>query len=862
MKRIKSIISLILALAFTGLVLDAGVRGIGPLPALGPAFNPVTGVWTMAQGARTPRTETLNLPGLNHPVQIIFDARGTAYIKARTDHDLFLALGFLHAKSRLFQMDLMRRQGEGLLSQVVGPAALSSDKFELQLGLLRTARTNWLLMRRGNPARQALLAYSQGVNDVIRQDEAQGTLPVMFKLLGYRPAPWTPIDTLVIQGDMTQDLDYTTAPIEYQLLSQSLGASRTMAWFPIGEPNVQHPYDLGPYRKEALAPIESQTMTQVPFALAGGIPTGALPQSIGGNSAQSLPTGTSSANARAVALSDLASLTNAFHHSFSDSNNWAVSGAKTANGEPMLAGDPHLTQTLPSIWYQIAGQAPGYHFAGVSIPGTPMILIGHNQNIAWSLTNVQNQATFFYREKTSAAHPNQYFWDGAWRPMTLVHYQIPVKGRAAVPLTVKLTVHGPIMNQSGVSLAVDWVGALPSSDIQSMLGIIQARNFQRFRQALKLWHAPSQNFIYADNRGNIGLISAGYYPEVAHGQPWMPLSGTGPDDIVGTIPFNAVPQAYNPASQFVFSANQREVSNNYPYYIGNAMDFFSTGFRADTIYATLAHAKNLTPSSFATLQNNTQDMLAKTMTPELLAALRDQSLSTLQSQAAQLLHGWNGTMGVNNPQATIWWFFINQYLKDTFGPWWSQDHVPVSQDANLGLSITTEAGNPLTDDLEAWTANDPNNPAFSLPNGTHRTADMVMAEAFKQTVASLAKKLGTNPTQWQWGQVHFRKFASLAQIPALAYGPRGSSGDSWTVDAADGGLISGAGPSWRMIVSWQGPGKRPFAEGVYPGGQSENPLSPWYENQVAAWWNGHYYPMESFSQAKRQPGSATWTLNP
>ena len=276
MKRARAILSLALAIVFTAFVLWIGFVGLGPLPALGATFNPATGVWTMAGDAKRPTSETLTVPGLRRPVTVLFNRQGTAYIRAQTDHDLFLAIGYLQAKNRLFQMDLMRRQGEGLLSQVIGPAALSSDRFELELGLLRTARANWQSLPRSSAAHRALVAYAAGVNDVIRQDEAQGTLPAMFKLLNYRPAPWTPIDSLIVQGDMTQSLDYTTAPVEYELLTHALGYHRTMAWFPLKALNVQHPYDLGPYRKLPLTRMTSQAAVQTGYDLVGGVPTGSL----------------------------------------------------------------------------------------------------------------------------------------------------------------------------------------------------------------------------------------------------------------------------------------------------------------------------------------------------------------------------------------------------------------------------------------------------------------------------------------------------------------------------------------------------------------------------------------------------------
>ncbi len=861
MQRIRPFISLVLALALMALVLGVASNGLGPLPALGPTFNPTTGVWSVAGGAHPPHSESLNVPGLQKPVAVTFNSQGTAFINAKTNHDLFLVIGYLQAKNRLFQMDLERRQGEGLLSQVIGPAALPSDRFELQLGILRSARTNWLLLPSASPARKALIAYAAGVNDVIRADEQHGTLPLMFKLLGYQPAPWTPIDSLVIQGDMTQSLDYTTAPIEYRLLTRSLGAATTRAWFPIQEPNPQHPYDLGPYHKLPLAPIESQAMVQNAFALTGGVPSGALMHSTGVNQIASAPRGYTGA-VQTIALRDVSHLTQAWHHSFSDSNNWAVSAQKTANGNTMMAGDPHLTQTLPAIWYQIAAQSPGYHFSGVSIPGLPIIIIGYNQNIAWSLTNVQNQATFLYRETTSHVHPNQYRWNNRWRPMKLVHYSIPVKGQKNVNMTVRLTINGPIMTQSGQTLAVDWIGALPSNDLQALLDVTKARNFFAFKNALRLWHAPSQNFIYADRHKNIGLISAGYYAEVAHGKPWTVMSGNGSQNIVGTIPDQAVPQSYNPKSGLVFSANQREVTSAYPYYIGTALNFFSTGYRADTIYHSLSHATRLTPKQFAALQNDTQDYLATQVVPELLKALKSKPLSPEEAQAAILLSNWHENMSAKSPAASIWWTFINQYIQATFGPWWKASHVPVAQDSNLQLGSTSEVGTVLVEDLQKWTAQDPTNRAFTPPGSSPRTASTVMAEAFQKTVRHLSQILGNKPQNWQWDRIHFRHFASLAQVPALGYGPRGSSGDQWTVDAADGGLVSTAGPSWRMIVNWQGSTQAPLTEGVYPGGQSENPLSPWYANQINAWWTGRYYRMTSVSQAIHQKGDASWTLKP
>ncbi|TMD93239.1 MAG: penicillin acylase family protein, partial [Chloroflexi bacterium] len=255
-RRTRQFVNLAAALIVTAAVLYAAFFPAGSLPALGPAFNPSTGAWTMAADAQV-TDRTLRLAGLQQPVRVVLESNGTAHVVALTDHDLFLATGYVHARFRLFQMDLMRRQGEGRLSEVFGKAALDTDRFELQLGLLRTAQLEWSQLPVGNPSRAALLAYAQGVNDRIAEAESTHQLDAMFTLVGYQPKQWTPIDTLVIKGDMTQTLSFDDTPILVALINKSLGADLTSEWFPVLPPNRQSPYDPGPYPKAATAPIET-----------------------------------------------------------------------------------------------------------------------------------------------------------------------------------------------------------------------------------------------------------------------------------------------------------------------------------------------------------------------------------------------------------------------------------------------------------------------------------------------------------------------------------------------------------------------------------------------------------------------------
>ncbi|HEX2822488.1 MAG TPA: penicillin acylase family protein, partial [Streptosporangiaceae bacterium] len=248
-RRFGRAINIIAAVVVSVVLLGVLGFGYGTTPALGPALDPGRGAWTSAGGGEPVHPETLSINGLQHPVTVTFTKDGVASVSAASDHDLFLALGYLHAQFRLSEMDEVRRLGEGRLAQLGGPTDLASDEFELRLGLLRTAQREWAQLPKASLAAQALTAYARGVNDDIAQVRASGQWPAVFSLPGVYPAPWTPVDSLVIQGVLTQELDFTSTPLDYALLERSLGAARTMNWFPLIAKNAQTPYDPGPYPK-------------------------------------------------------------------------------------------------------------------------------------------------------------------------------------------------------------------------------------------------------------------------------------------------------------------------------------------------------------------------------------------------------------------------------------------------------------------------------------------------------------------------------------------------------------------------------------------------------------------------------------
>jgi penicillin amidase len=823
-RRVFRLLNLAGAFLATLAVFWVSIEGYGPLPPLGPVASPVTGFWRMARDSRLPHGETLRVKGLEHLVRVSFEANGTAHIDAGSDHDLWLALGYVHARFRLFQMDLARRQGAGRLAEIVGHSELESDTFELELGLERTAQATWNALPAGDPSREALLAYAQGVNARIDEAVHDRDLPVFFKLLDYRPRPWRPVDSLVIQGVETQLLGFTDTPLDAALLVRSLGRQRVLDWFPVLPPNRQEPYAPGPYR--AARPTRDAGTEELGRS---GVRRGM-------------------AVAAAALRRRLATIPRLRGADSGNSNSWVVSGRRTASGEPILSGDPHLPLSLPSIWYQVDLVAPGYRVAGASIPGLPGVLIGRNQHIAWSLTNSQNQATLFYAERTDPARPGRYFWKGAWRSMRTITYRIPVKGGRARRLDVQLTVHGPIMNRKGQTVAVYWTGHQPSHGVRAMLNVAKASSFAEFRRALRDWRAPSQTFTYADDRGNIGLVAAGAYPIVARGAPWLPLAGTGESDVVGTIPFDALPQAYNPPSQMLVAANQRPVGPRYPYYIGTTLDFFDPGYRAAEIARVLRAGRRLTVADMQALQLSTSDVLAARILPSLLAALDGATLTPRQQRAKDLLAAWDTVMRADSAAATIWWTFWESYIDATFGPWWQAMKVPVNR---------AEVKTPLTQNLEAWTLSDQGNPAFWLPEGTRRTARQMMVRAFADADAKLGERLGPDPATWRWGRIHSLRIDALSGVGGGGDGPRPRDGDQRSVNAA-GGLVATEGPSWRMVVDW-GSGQ---AFAAYPGGQSESPGSPWYADRIAGWWEGRYDPVLDLAAAQRTSGRRAWTLAP
>lgn len=845
-RRLPRWLSLAGATAFCLVLAFVSISGYGSLPALGSTLDPATGIWADAATARLPASQTIHVPGISTPTTVGFEADGVAHVKAGSDADMFRALGYVEADYRIFQMDLMRRQAAGQLSAIAGPAALPSDKFELGLGLLRDAQRDWTSLAANAPSRAALIDYSDGVNSAITQMEADHTLPMFFKLLGYQPARWTPVDSLLIQMLETQSLSLDDSPLAFSSIYAGLGSTLFNSWFKAQAQYPQHPFDRGPYLKLPLNPLPSGDP-------ADAVPTQTTAHVVSASPDPNATSVTPSPAAMTAAASDLLGRISQLPvnavHTVGNSNQWVISGSRTASGGAILATDPHLRLSLPSVWFEFSAQSPSYDMSGAGIPGIPVVLIGKTPHLSWGITNSQHGTTLYYLEKTSPSHPDEYFWDGAWRSMNTVDYTIAVKGQAPDHLKVNLTVHGPVLTLSGQTASVWWAGSLPTDDLDAMLNVVRATNFSQFRSALSTWVMPTLDFGYADSRGHVGIVSAGIAPQVKSGEPWLPLSGTGESDVTGTIPPAALPYTYDPPGGVASTANNVEVTTSYPYYWGRSSAYFDPGFRESTIQAGLAGNSKITLRQTEELQNSQVDPTAHAIVPALLAALDGQPLNATQSAAAALLRGWNGDTSKSSAAASIWSAFVTNYLDDVWNPIAAARHIKTPPPFPNGTAKDIGASTVLLGLLAADTQSGQANSLFSLPGMAKRTAPEVLRQAFDQTISQIAAQYGPTPSKWLYGQQHSVLIASLLSNSTLDAGPYPIGGDTYSVNAMispvqirNGKQLVGSnigGASWRFIVDW-GSGQ---ALTSLPGGTSENAASPWYDNRLDDWLNGKYNPV-------------------
>jgi penicillin amidase len=768
-------------------------------------------------------------PGLKQPVEVIRDRWGVPHLYAQSLHDLSFAEGYVHAQDRLWQMELNRRIGHGRLAEAFGEVAFETDRLLRILGFGRAARATWDAT--DGEYRAALEAYARGVNAFISAHPGRWGLE--FTLLNLKPEPWTPVDSLVWTKMMAWGLstNWDTELIN-AALAHKLGPERAMrllAEYPAGHPTV------------------------IPGAPVGALAEKILTQLKG---LQSLP-----------GLSGL----------FGMSNNWVVDGHKSVTGKPLLANDPHLGLQIPSIWYENHLVSPEIEVTGVSLPGVPGVVIGHNRELAWGFTAGYPDTQDLYIEKRNPQNPLEFEVDGKWQPATIVKEEIRVKGQKPRTLDVVITRHGPLIDQlpplkdrdtSQYAIALRWNGHDVGFTHRAAVNMGRATSSKEFIAALADWSGPSMNVVWADRAGNIGYHLTGQIPIRKRGLGAAPVPGWNDDhEWTGFIPTAELPQARNPEQHFFASANNRIVGSDYPHFLGaNTMN----GFRAHRITELLLAKDKLSADDFARMHVDLYCAPAKPYCA-LLASLRDQiladpALAALQTDAIRAfdeLARWDFVLAASSVAGAI--YQITQYfalrhlfrplLGDLTEPFLGVGFHPVIAPIAVGFMDRSflVGAELLTRDEKDW---------FS-----GSTRESILARGLADAVRYLREN---HPDDWSWGQVHGAAFhhplgAKKPLDKLFNRGPYPYGGDPntvWQASFVPKLPISPAGgftASWRMICDL---GDWDASRAVHTTGQSGHPASPHYDDMIWMWLRGQYHPMLWARERVEAHASHRLTLSP
>ena len=734
------------------------------------------------------------LLGLDERVEVLRDTYGVPHIFATDTHDLFFAQGYVTAQDRLWQMDIYRRAAEGRLAEVLGEPGLESDRFMRTLGLGRAAQLDLGMI--SNETRGFLEAYMEGVNKFLQQHGE--SLPVEFTILGYRPEPWTVLDTLAISKLQLYDAagNYTQ-----ELLRASIAAR------------------LGP---DVLATLLPDASTNAVFddARAWALVAPALSPGLAGDGPAAL------ANVLGGAGQGLGS------------NCWALAGSRTASGKPLLAGDPHLPVRNPSIWYEVALDAGDLHFIGFSIPGVPGVVIGHNDRIAWSFTYAYADTQDLFVERQDPADLRRYEFEGRMENATFTREVIKVKGRADdVVVDVAITRHGPILTpvlkDQKAQLALRWSALDGTRTVEAVLGMGRARNFSEFRAAAALFAGATLSACYADIDGHIGYQLVGRLPDRKSGDGRMPVPGwSGDYEWRGLLPAEDNPFLLDPPDGVVLNANNRPVDRATDTGWGGEWD---PGFR----YAFLRAALNgMTGADVARLRSLQTDVTSLPVQRFRAAILSARAVSPLAAEAQGLVRNWDGGLGLDSAAAAIYESWLVRMCERTFRDKLGQSlYEQYLTDGRPTFALYELIGSPSS----TWFAD--------LASGEAGDRDSIASQALEDAVRDLAKRFGPATASWRWGDLHTVSFehplsAAKPLDLILTIGPVRRAGDGYSPNNGAYSLLKPFAvrthPSERQIVDLA---DVDASLSIIPTGQSGQPYSPHWGDQTQLWASGQYKPM-------------------
>lgn len=709
---------------------------------------------------------TIACSGLSHKVTVRRDERGIPFIDAANEADLYFAQGYATAADRLWQMDFLRRTARGELAEVIGSGAVEVDKLHRVYGFRRVAEA--LLAHASDHARRVLDSYARGVNAFIDQCDAK-SLPPEFQMLQYQPSSWTPVDSIVLGKLFAEKLSFTVDVDILRALLSDLPPER-IAWL---LPETS-PLDLIEGHEK---PVATREFSKAELAMLTKV----------------LKT---MRHARAVTNGD----------GEIGSNSWVVSGEKSVSGKPLLASDPHLPPASPSIWHIVHLSAGYMRVSGVAVPGVPGVMIGHNEWIAWGVTNLCPDVQDLYIEEVSAVDPTLYKTPDGWRDAELHTEEIAIRGaEEPLKLEVKTTRHGPIIFENGsLALALRWT-ALDSDilDLETFLALNRARNWDDFVTALSAYGGPPQNFTYADTAGHIGYYSAGRIPIRNRGDGSLPYDGTtNESEWIGYVPSSELPHSFDPPSGVVVQANQRVVNTDYKHHITRN---WRVPYRARRIHDLLQTKTKFAADDFLAIQSDTYSY------PDALFAAEVEKL-------VENLRDWDGNASAESTVLPIVVemrkAFRDRMLTSVMG----SERAQLYEWRNEATLIDRL----ITERPDSW-----------LPSEFNSYEELLLT-CYREAIAKLTDKLGPDREQWTWGR--------LAQIgfphPLEKLGPAGAKFVTPTFPQHTDGSMptvnAGSRVSMRFVVDlndWDS------TRLCLPLGESGVPSSPHRTDQTDEWRN-------------------------
>jgi len=743
----------------------------------------------------------VRLKGLREGAEVIRDRWGVPHIYASNLYDLAFAIGYTQGQDRLWQMEVNRRAACGTLAELLGEQALEIDRMTRRIGFRRAAERDW---RDADAEERAVLeAYSAGINAFI----ARAKMPLEFTIVRSRPAPWEPTD--------------------------SLAFGRLFGWALAGnwDSEIVRSWTIERFGADVMAELEP------------GYPAGAPVV---------VPPGTEATGVRPDVLDDLRQVEELVGFAGRGaSNNWAVDGTKSATGRPLLASDPHLTLSMPSIWWEMHVDCPEMKAAGVALPGLPAVVMGHNERIAWGMTAALVDGDDLFVEQIDPAEAPRYRQNGQWSRGELFREEIAVRKRTQpVVEEVLVTRHGPIISPAikgeTRTISLKTVALEPAHQVKAMMMVMAAQSWNEFREALRLWPFPSLNFGYADVDGNIGYHLAGLVPVRGKGHGTVPSPGwTEEYDWKGFVPFDELPHSYNPETHWIASANNKIADDDYPHFLSSE---WADGFRQQRIVEMLEAKEKHSTADFEAMQVDQLSLAAKELVP-LVVELKPQD--EWCKRAITFLKAWDYRLAPDSVAACVYEVFFSHFvrraLQEKLGSW---------SDFFLGKGV--HALRPHTLFFLAshsWLMEKMRERPEWFEGKTHSTGSgqawsQAMEESLESAVEELRSRLGDEVSRWQWGRLHKQRFGHmLGQVRGVDRifnrGPVPMGGDANTVWQAayapyHGYDVNSFTASWRQIIDLADFNN---SRATLPSGQSGHPGSRHYADMTAMWRRGEYHPM-------------------